>query len=152
MTLFDELAYPPEKRIETSRLFSFSSDKIFQAIQTPELLAKWWGPTGFTNTFEKFEFVEGGIWKFTMHSPDGKDFANLSRFTKIVENRLVELDHLCAPLFHLIIELEPQVENCLLSFVMLFDDTQVCAAVRQYAPAANEQNLDRLTAVLRGSF
>lgn len=44
----------------TSREFSVTPESVFAAIQDPVRLARWWGPQGFTNTFNTFEFRAGG--------------------------------------------------------------------------------------------
>jgi uncharacterized protein YndB with AHSA1/START domain len=41
-------------------------------------LSRWWGPAGFTNTFEVCEFKKGGRWSFVMHGPDGRNYPNES--------------------------------------------------------------------------
>jgi uncharacterized protein YndB with AHSA1/START domain len=48
-------------------------------------LEKWWGPDGFSVTTESYDFCVGGIWKFVMHGPDGRDYDNLIVFTEITE-------------------------------------------------------------------
>ncbi len=53
------------------RVLSHPPQRVFEAFAKPELLARWWGPDGFTNTFEVFEFRVGGRWKFVMHGPNG---------------------------------------------------------------------------------
>jgi hypothetical protein len=55
----------------TERVLPYPPQQVFEAFARPELLARWWGPSGFTNTFEVFEFKPGGRWKFVMHGPDG---------------------------------------------------------------------------------
>ena len=85
MNLHDVSRIPSDRRIDTSRLFPHSPAKVFQAFRDPAVLAEWWGPDGFTNTFHEFDFRDGGAWRFTMHSPDGKDFPNESRFLEIAE-------------------------------------------------------------------
>lgn len=52
--------------------------RVFEAFARPELLARWWGPSGFTNTFEVSEFRPEGRWRFTMHGPDGSNHPNES--------------------------------------------------------------------------
>ncbi|MGV8825206.1 hypothetical protein [Methylibium petroleiphilum] len=44
----------------TSRELPFSTTTVFGAIRDPQRLARWWGPAGFTNSFQTFEFVPGG--------------------------------------------------------------------------------------------
>src|SRR6185369_10233222 len=59
--------------------------KVFKAFADPTHLARWWGPSGFRNTFEEFDFRPGGTWRFTMHGPDGTDHPNRSVFLDIQE-------------------------------------------------------------------
>ena len=71
------------------RVVPYSPEAIFQAFAQPELLAQWWGPSGFTNTFEVFEFTPGGRWKFVMHGPDGANFPNESTYVELAPSRVV---------------------------------------------------------------
>lgn len=50
----------------TTRQLAAIPAAIFAAIKDPERLAKWWGPNGFANRFETFEFHAGGKWTFSM--------------------------------------------------------------------------------------
>lgn len=52
-----------DKTMRTSRILLFSPTAVYAAFSSPELLAQWWGPEGFSNTFEVFEFKAGGQWK-----------------------------------------------------------------------------------------
>ena len=56
-----------ECEIRSSRIFNASPEDVFRAWTEPDLLAAWWGPAGFTNTFHEFNPQPGGRWKFTMH-------------------------------------------------------------------------------------
>ena len=73
-----------------------SPSQVFAAMSDPERVARWWGPAGFTNTIHQYEFVEGGTWLLTMHGPDGRNYPNRSRFTRIVRDQLFEIEHLAA--------------------------------------------------------
>lgn len=148
MDVYDPNSVPADRRIETSRLVPYTPSQVFEAFRDPSLLARWWGPDGFTNTFDVFEFRAGGMWLFTMHSPDGKDFANESRFVEIVEPGRVVIDHTCAPYFQAILTFDQAEAGCLIGWCMVFEDSKTCANVARYAGDANEQNLDRLVAVL----
>jgi len=74
-------------------------------MSAPGRVARWWGPAGFTNTIQQFEFKPGGKWLLTMHGPDGKDYPNESRFTRIIADQVFEIEHLNGHHFILTIEL-----------------------------------------------
>ena len=49
---------------------------VFSMWTDPEHLAQWSGPNGFTTTTRTFDFRPGGVWRFVMHGPDGRDYQN----------------------------------------------------------------------------
>lgn len=129
----------------TSRELPATPESVFAAIQDPVRLARWWGPDGFTNTFDTFEFREGGRWLFTMHGPDGTDYPNQSEFLEIVPGSMVRIKHVNLPHFELSISLEPRATGTLVSWVGVFENHEFAEKMRTFLEAANEQNLDRLT-------
>ena len=133
---------------QNSRYFPNSPQAIFAAIQHPERLARWWGPEGFSNEFQVFEFRDGGRWLFDMIGPDGTRYANTSVFVRIEDNRLVVIDHTCAPLFRLTITLKPEGEDTRVEWLQVFEDAAFAQAMKHILEPANEQNLDRLGAEL----
>ena len=146
--IYDVASIPADRKIETHREVPYTPSEVFQSFRDPAVLATWWGPNGFTNTFETFDFRVGGAWRFTMHSPQGKDFPNESRFLKIVEPSLIVFDHVCAPPFQAHLSFNESPGGCEVDWCMVFPDAQLCAKVAKYAGDANEQNLDRLIVAL----
>jgi len=67
-----------------SRLIHAPRERVFRALADPRHLARWWGPEGFSSTFETFEFRPGGRWRFVMHGPDGTDYPNENVLREIV--------------------------------------------------------------------
>ncbi|MBF4990809.1 SRPBCC family protein [Methylophilus sp. QUAN] len=137
-----------DRIMRTSRLLPYSPAAVYRAFAMPELLAKWWGPEGFTNTFEVFEFKPGGQWRFVMHGPDGKRYPNESVFAALEPNSKIVIEHVCAPLFTLTVKLTAVVNGTEVSWAQVFADVETAEAVRHIVVPANEQNLDRLTRVL----
>ena len=129
---------------QTSRYVASMPRALFAAIRDPERLARWWGPEGFSNQFEVFEFRSGGRWVFDMIGPDGTRYANESVFFNIEENRQVVIDHTCAPLFRLTITLTPEGEGTRVHWLQVFEDAAFAQAMKHVVEPANEQNLDRL--------
>ena len=135
-------------RFSTHRQFAAEPAVVFAAIRDPARLARWWGPAGFTNVFEAFEFAPGGRWKFAMRGPDGAEYPNLSEFVEIAEDRLVRIRHLSPPHFTLSIELARAGAGTRVDWNQDFVDDELAARMRAIVEPANEQNLDRLGAEL----
>ncbi|MBN9522288.1 SRPBCC domain-containing protein [bacterium] len=134
----------------TERVFSASPRAVFAAFEQPDQLARWWGPKGFTNSFEQFEFTPGGRWVFTMHGPNGADYANESVFREIQPDTRVVIEHLSLPHFTLTVTLTTRGAQTHLAWVQEFESPEVAEKFRPLSKTANEQNLDRLQAVLAG--
>ena len=127
----------------TSRAFAVPPKVVFAAFSSPERLARWWGPDGFTNTFEIFEFKSGGAWRFTMHGPDGTDYLNESTFASVEPDREVIVKHLSQPHFTLTIRLEPTSTGTTVTWEQAFESAEVASSVKHIVEPANEQNLSR---------
>ncbi len=81
------------RSIVITRLIDAPRELVFEAWTTPEHYARWWGPDGFTITTQDFEFREGGIWRFVMHGPDGRDYKNLVVWEEIVRPERIVHSH-----------------------------------------------------------
>jgi len=55
---------PKDAAFRPPRVLPHRLDRVFEAFARPDLLARWWGPDGFTSTVEAFELAPGGRWKF----------------------------------------------------------------------------------------
>lgn len=137
-----------DRTSSTSRTLPHSPEEVYCAFASPDLLASWWGPEGFTSTFEIFEFTPGGRWKFVMHGPDGNDYLNESTFEDLVPHSKIVIHHDCPPNFRLAIELTAEGHGTRVTWNQVFEDVQTAQAVKARAGSANEQNLDRLARVL----
>lgn len=128
----------------TQRFFPMPPAVVFAAIAQPERLARWWGPEGFSNVFEVFEFEPGGRWVFTMVGPDGTHYPNASVFRHIETDRRVVIAHTVPPLFELSLDLHAVAGGTRLDWAQVFEDEAVAQAVAHIVEPANEQNLERL--------
>jgi uncharacterized protein YndB with AHSA1/START domain len=135
--------------LETSRILNASRERVFGTISDPKQLTQWWGPNGFTSTFEEFDFRVGGTWRFVMHGPDGKNYANHHTFLEIEKPERVVFQHLSSPRFQLTVMLENAgTGKTKITWRMRFESVEECERVGKYAADGNEQNLDRLAAHL----
>ena len=145
----DHFVVSSECEILSSRLFRYPRTLMFRAWTEPELLARWWGPKGFTNTFHQFDLRPGGTWKFTMHGPEKGNYQNECVFFKIEEPTLIAWNRLSQPIFRVVATFEAEDRNTLLTFRMQFDTKEECDKIRKFVPDKNEENFDKLEAVLR---
>lgn len=143
---------PIEKRSDTRSMhLAATPAQVFAAMSNPSRVARWWGPAGFTNTIHEFEFRAGGRWLLTMHGPDGKDYPNEGRFTRVVEDQLFEIEHLNGHHFLLTIELVPVDGGTEVKWRQTFDTAEHYERIAEFVASANAQNLERLAAeVQRG--
>ena len=131
----------------TSRAFPFTAARIFAAFADAGRLAAWWGPDGFSSTFEVFEFKAQGRWTFVMHGPDGKNYPNDGVFLEASQQSII-VRHISPPHFTLTMTLTEEGGNTTLAWHQVFDDPRVAASLAHIIVPANEQNLNRLHAVL----
>lgn len=133
-----------------SRLIDAPQARVFRAFAEPTHLARWWGPNGFSSTFEVFEFRQGGTWRFVMHGPDGTDYPNENAFREIVTPERVVVEHLSdTHHFFLTITFAAQGDQTLVGWRQVFDTAEHRDRVAKIVLEANEQNLDRLAAEVR---
>ena len=57
--------------------------QVFGALTQPALLAKWWGPAGFTTPEIELDLRVGGAYRFGMQPPDGDLFHLAGEFREI---------------------------------------------------------------------
>jgi uncharacterized protein YndB with AHSA1/START domain len=81
------------RSIVGTRVFDAPRELVFAAFTDPKHLAAWWGPDGFTTTTSRFEFRKGGVWRFVMHGPDGRDYQNLITFDEIIAPERIVYRH-----------------------------------------------------------
>jgi len=120
-------------------------DLVWEVWSKPEHIAQWWGPKGFTNTIKKMEFKEGGEWKFTMHGPDGTDYANKSVFREIIPFKKIVFEHL-NPHYIATIIFESNGHETHLDWTGIFDSEEILQAVikAHKADEGLKQNIERL--------
>jgi uncharacterized protein YndB with AHSA1/START domain len=74
-----------DREIVITRVFDAPRELILDAWTDPKQVVRWWGPRGFTTTIHEMDVRPGGVWKQTMHGPDGTDYPNRSVFIDVVK-------------------------------------------------------------------
>ena len=132
-----------------SRLIDAPRERVSRAFSEPARLARWWGPNGFSSTFELFELRPGGHWRFVMHGPDGANYPNEIVFRDVVVPERIVFDHVSDHHFELTITFNAQGRKTLVGWRQVFDSTAERRRIEAFVTPANEQNLDRLAAEVR---
>jgi uncharacterized protein YndB with AHSA1/START domain len=74
-----------DREIVSSRVFDAPREVIWNAWTDPKQIVQWWGPRGFTTTIDEMDVRPGGVWRHTMHGPDGTDYPNKNVFIEVVK-------------------------------------------------------------------
>jgi uncharacterized protein YndB with AHSA1/START domain len=140
----------PDATLATRRRLPHTPAEVFAAFADPTVLGRWWGPDGFATDFAAFGFTPGARWEYVMHGPDGTHHPNVAELRALDVPRQLVLAHVSAPRFVLTVSCREADGGTELSWVQTFEDAALAARLRHIAEPANEQNLDRLAAVLAG--
>jgi uncharacterized protein YndB with AHSA1/START domain len=135
----------PGCEIVTSRTISTSRELVYLAWSNPGHLKNWWGPAGFTNTFNEFDFREGGKWSFIMHGPDKGNYVNECEFIKIRKPSVIAWKRFTKPLFQVVVTFEEIApEKTKIVFRQVFNSVDECSKIKSFAGDKNEEVFDRL--------
>lgn len=83
----------PSRIIRVERLIAAPRPLVFSALCEAGHLDQWWGPDGFTNETHEMTFSVGGLWRYTMHGPDGKAWPNWIRYSQITPPSRIVYEH-----------------------------------------------------------
>jgi uncharacterized protein YndB with AHSA1/START domain len=81
------------REIMVTRLVSAPRELVWRAFTDAQHIHSWWGPNGFTTTTSEMEVRVGGLWRYVMHGPDGVNYTNWIRYTKVVPHSRLEYEH-----------------------------------------------------------
>lgn len=135
----------PDCEIISSRIIHTSRALVYRAWTDSAHLKNWWGPAGFTNTFQEFDLRVGGRWRFIMHGPDKGNYVNECEFIKIDKPSLVAWRRISKPIFQVVATFEELAhDQTKVTFKMLFTSANECRKIKAFAVDKNEENFDRL--------
>jgi uncharacterized protein YndB with AHSA1/START domain len=81
------------RELVITRVIDAPRELVYEAWTDPKHLAQWWGPTGFSTTTRRFDFRPGGVWRFVMHGPDGRDYQNRITWDEIARPERLTYHH-----------------------------------------------------------
>lgn len=63
-----------------SRLYDADRQSVWAALTDAGALGAWWAPDGCTIKTHEADIRPGGVWTFTLTTPDGKSFENRHKY------------------------------------------------------------------------
>ena len=144
-----------DREIVTTRLIDAPRELVFEAWTDPKHVAHWFGPEGFVTTTHSMEVRPGGVWRFTMRGPDGRDWPNVVTYEQVVPpERLVYLhgDETEPDMFHTTVTFDDQGGKTALTMRAVFKT----AAAREFvarergAIEGAQQTVSRLERYVQG--
>jgi uncharacterized protein YndB with AHSA1/START domain len=148
---FDKLAamLDDSSEIVSARTFDAPREIVFRAFSDPGHLARWWGPQGFTNTFQEFDLRTGGAWRLVMRAPDGTEYPMSKDVVEVAPPARIVLRHVQPEHdFTMTMTFAEVGARTHLTWRLRFDSKEEAEKVRERVLEANEQNFDRLAAHL----
>jgi uncharacterized protein YndB with AHSA1/START domain len=135
-----------DREIAATRVFDAPRDLVFEAWTSPEHVAQWWGPNGFTTTTQTMDVRPGGDWIFVMHGPDGTDYKNHIVYREVVRPERLVYDHVSGPLFTATVVFEAEADKTRIRMQMLFETAELRKRVAEEYGAVEglEQTLNHL--------
>ncbi len=158
---------PKKQDIVVTRVLDAPVEQAWKAWVEPELVMRWWGPTGFTSPMARMDFREGGTSLVCMRAPKefgGQDLYNTWNYQKIVPMQRFEfLQHFAdkdgnrvSPAQHGLPPDAPEEVRNLVTFKALGEDKTemtvieydwTVGPVMEMSRAGLEQSLDKMAAI-----
>ncbi len=144
-----------DREVVLSRLINAPRDRVWSVSTEPDQLEQWWGPDGFSITTHEIDVRVGGIWRFMMHGPDGRDYPNWIRFTELTRPERIAHDHGAdddTVHFRAVITFEDQGGKTLLTMRSVFPTAEALQHVvkEHNAIEGGKQTLGRLAEYVEG--
>src|SRR6185436_15339605 len=79
-----------DREIVLTRVYDAPRELVWEAWTDARHMVHWWGPTGFSTTVKEWQVRPGGVCRYVMHGPDGRDYNNRVNYFEVVRpERLV---------------------------------------------------------------
>ena len=75
---------PTDRELVMTRAFNAPRNLVFDALTKPELLRRWYGPSGWSLVVCEIDLRVDGAWRFVSRRPDGKQIGQRGVYREIV--------------------------------------------------------------------
>ena len=139
--------------IAITRICDAPVEAVWEAWTDPAQVAQWWGPRGFTLTTHSKDLRPGGHWIYTMHGPDGTDYANKTLYHEVEQYAKLVYDHGGnddrPPLFRVTVLFSEQDGRTHMDMTMALSTPEEAAQTREFIKkAGGNATWDRLAEYL----
>jgi len=114
-----------DREIVATRLFHAPRELVFRMWTDREHISNWWGPRGFTTTTYEMDVRPGGVWLFTMHGPDGRDYQNKIIYREIVAPEHISYFHESPPPFDMTVTFTEQGDGTSVAARLVFESAEL---------------------------
>lgn len=83
------VATPSDREVVLTRTFAAPRSLVFDALTKPELLRRWYGPTGWTLDVCDVDLRVDGAWRFVVRRPDGKAIGQKGVYREIIRDERI---------------------------------------------------------------
>lgn len=142
-----------DREMVATRIVNAPRELVFQLFTERRHIEQWWGPKGFTTTTYQMDVRTGGVWRFCMHGPDGRDYENRVTYLEVAPPERLAFRHggdeECEPVLHeTVITFEDLGGKTRLTFRMAFPSSAARdVVVREYGAL---QGLDETLTRMEG--
>ena len=134
-----------------TRVLAAPRQKVWDAWADLAQVAKWWGPEGFTITTHAREFKSGGVWRLTMHGPDGTDYPNVISYIEVTPPSRIVNDHgdeQNPKMFHTVTDFIEERSSTKIVSRMRFPSKEIREETAKHAIPGHNSTMSRLAALL----
>jgi uncharacterized protein YndB with AHSA1/START domain len=81
------------REIVIRRFLDAPRERVFEAWTDAAQIGNWWGPKGFKTTTYAMDVRPGGVWDFTMHGPNGRNYKNKIVYLEVDRPKFLAYQH-----------------------------------------------------------
>lgn len=117
MTLPTTHQFNPELDLWFERVVDVPQDLVWQAWTTPDQITQWFTPAPWKTIACEIDLRPGGMFSFTMQSPEGQDFPGVSCYLEIIKNEKLVWTNALSPGYRPAKQAEPYPDHPCEEFV-----------------------------------
>ncbi|MBI3820447.1 MAG: SRPBCC domain-containing protein [Planctomycetes bacterium] len=142
-----KVEFPLDCEMLFTRVINAPRDLVWRAWTDPEIVVHWWGPKGFTNTIHEMDVRPGGIWRLTMHGPDGVNYPNRIEYLEVIKPEClvyIHGDDQNHHMFHVTTSFIAEGNTTKIISRLVFKTAQECEETKKFGIEGMNSTMERL--------